>query len=80
MFFSFLSFLSRFLLALGRFLGRDEGVSGLGPSSWRPATQWRAAPQLELALAKGKKAHDKRETIKERDWKREQQRLLRDRG
>jgi SsrA-binding protein len=36
--------------------------------------------KVELALARGKKAHDKRETIKERDWKREQQRLLRDRG
>ncbi|MCC2976792.1 SsrA-binding protein SmpB [Sphingomonas sp. PL-96] len=36
--------------------------------------------KVELALAKGKKAHDKRDTIKERDWKREQQRLLRDRG
>lgn len=34
--------------------------------------------KVELALAKGKKAHDKRETIKERDWKREQSRLLRD--
>jgi len=36
--------------------------------------------KVELALAKGKKAHDKRETIKERDWKREAARLLRDRG
>jgi len=36
--------------------------------------------KVELALAKGKKAHDKRDTIKERDWKREQSRLLRDRG
>jgi SsrA-binding protein len=36
--------------------------------------------KLELALAKGKKAHDKREVIAERDWKREQGRLLRDRG
>ncbi|KTF67301.1 SsrA-binding protein SmpB [Sphingomonas sp. HT-1] len=36
--------------------------------------------KVELALAKGKKTHDKRETIKERDWKREQSRLLRDRG
>ena len=36
--------------------------------------------KVELALARGKKAHDKRETIKERDWKREQGRLLRDRG
>ena len=33
--------------------------------------------KIELALARGKKAHDKRDTIKERDWKREQQRLLR---
>ena len=33
--------------------------------------------KIELALARGKKAHDKRETIKERDWNREKQRLLR---
>jgi SsrA-binding protein len=33
--------------------------------------------KVELALARGKKVHDKRETTKERDWKREQQRLLR---
>jgi SsrA-binding protein len=38
----------------------------------------RGRAKVELALAKGKKAHDKRETIKERDWKREQSRLLRD--
>ena len=36
--------------------------------------------KLELALAKGKKAHDKREVAAERDWKREQGRLLRDKG
>ena len=36
--------------------------------------------KVELALARGKKVHDKRDTIKERDWKREQQRLLKDRG
>ena len=36
--------------------------------------------KVELALSKGKKAHDKRETIKERDWKREQSRLLRQHG
>ncbi|NBU85229.1 MAG: SsrA-binding protein SmpB [Sphingomonadaceae bacterium] len=40
----------------------------------------RGRAKVELALAKGKKAHDKRETIKERDWKREAGRLLRDRG
>ncbi|MBW8910359.1 MAG: SsrA-binding protein SmpB [Sphingomonas sp.] len=36
--------------------------------------------KVELALAKGKKLHDKRETEKARDWKREQGRLMRDRG
>jgi SsrA-binding protein len=36
--------------------------------------------KLEIAIAKGKKLHDKRETIKERDWNREKGRLLRDKG
>ncbi|CAA9531767.1 MAG: tmRNA-binding protein SmpB [uncultured Sphingomonas sp.] len=36
--------------------------------------------KVELALARGKKVHDKRATIKERDWKREQGRLLRNNG
>jgi SsrA-binding protein len=36
--------------------------------------------KVEVALARGKKVHDKRDTIKERDWKRDQQRLLRQRG
>jgi SsrA-binding protein len=40
----------------------------------------RGKAKVELALARGKKVHDKRETVKERDWKREQQRLLRSRG
>jgi len=40
----------------------------------------RGRAKVELALARGKKVHDKRETVKERDWKREQQRLLRTRG
>ena len=35
--------------------------------------------KLEIGLAKGKKQHDKRESIKEREWNREQQRLLRNR-
>jgi SsrA-binding protein len=36
--------------------------------------------KVEIALARGKKVHDKRDTIKERDWKREQGRLLRAHG
>ncbi|KQY19410.1 MULTISPECIES: SsrA-binding protein SmpB [Rhizobium/Agrobacterium group] len=35
--------------------------------------------KLELALGKGKKLHDKRETEKERDWNRQKSRLLKDR-
>jgi SsrA-binding protein len=40
----------------------------------------RGRAKVELALAKGKKEHDKRESIKERDWKRDKQRLMKDRG
>jgi SsrA-binding protein len=36
--------------------------------------------KIAIGLAKGKKQHDKRETEKERDWQREQQRLLRRRA
>ena len=40
----------------------------------------RGRAKVELALARGRKAPDKREYQKEKDWKREQGRLLRDRG
>ncbi|BBC72606.1 SsrA-binding protein [Altererythrobacter sp. B11] len=36
--------------------------------------------KVELALAKGKQTHDKRHTIKERDWQRDKARLMRERG
>ena len=36
--------------------------------------------KLEIALAKGKKLHDKREASAERDWQRDKARLLRDKG
>ena len=36
--------------------------------------------KLLLAVAKGKKLHDKRETEKQRDWAREKGRLLKERG
>jgi SsrA-binding protein len=36
--------------------------------------------KITIGLAKGKKQHDKRETEKERDWKREQQRLMRNKA
>ncbi|MGJ8537554.1 MAG: SsrA-binding protein SmpB [Parasphingopyxis sp.] len=40
----------------------------------------RGKAKVELALARGKKQHDKRATEKARDWKREQGRLMRERG
>jgi SsrA-binding protein len=40
----------------------------------------RGRAKVELALAKGKQTHDKRATIKDRDWKRDKARLMRDRG
>lgn len=36
----------------------------------------RGRAKCELGLARGKKAHDKREAIKERDWNREKRRVL----
>jgi SsrA-binding protein len=36
--------------------------------------------KIEIALARGKQLHDKRETEKARDWSREKGRLLREKG
>lgn len=36
--------------------------------------------KLELALAKGRQAQDKREYVKDRDWKRDKARLMREKG
>ncbi|NVK34778.1 MAG: SsrA-binding protein SmpB [Rhodobacteraceae bacterium] len=36
--------------------------------------------KIELALARGKKVHDKRETEKKRDWQRERARVLKNYG
>ncbi|HMN74244.1 MAG TPA: SsrA-binding protein SmpB [Rhodoblastus sp.] len=40
----------------------------------------RGRAKIEIAIARGKQLHDKRETEKKRDWAREKGRLLRDRG
>jgi SsrA-binding protein len=40
----------------------------------------RGMAKIEVAVARGKKLHDKRETEKQRDWSREKGRLLRDKG
>jgi SsrA-binding protein len=40
----------------------------------------RGRVKVDLALARGKKLHDKREAIKERTWDRERARLMREKG
>lgn len=39
----------------------------------------RGRAKLEIGLAKGKQAHDKRADLKERDWSRQKQRLMKTR-
>ena len=40
----------------------------------------RGLAKIELGLARGKKTYDKRHSIKERDWQRDKQRLMREKG
>lgn len=40
----------------------------------------RGIAKLQIALAKGKKVHDKRETEKNRDWQRDKARIMREKG
>jgi len=40
----------------------------------------RGRAKVELALARGKNLADKRQTVKDRDWKRDQARIMRERG
>ncbi|MEM7216471.1 MAG: SsrA-binding protein SmpB [Pseudomonadota bacterium] len=40
----------------------------------------RGLAKLQIVLAKGRKAHDKREVAKRRDWDREKARLMREKG
>jgi SsrA-binding protein len=64
-------------------LHRDEidrlvgAVERKGYSLIATALYWnKGRAKLEIALAKGKKEHDKRATLKDRDWKRDKQRIL----
>lgn len=70
---------TRKLLLHRRELGRLHGaVAKQGLTCVPLALYWkRGLAKCEIALAKGKKLHDKRATEKERDWNREKQRLLR---
>ena len=40
----------------------------------------RGLVKLQIAVAQGKKLHDKRESDKKRDWNRQKARILRERG
>jgi SsrA-binding protein len=52
-------------------------VERKGYTAVATAMYWkRGRVKIEIGLAKGKKAHDKRAVEKDRDWQREQQRLL----
>ena len=54
------------------------GVQRDGYTLVPTAMYWsRNKVKLEIALAKGKQEHDKRDTAKERDWQREKQRAMR---
>ena len=54
---------------------RRDGMTLVPLALYFTARGW---AKVEIGLAKGKKAHDKREAIKERDWQREKQRVIRD--
>jgi len=54
-----------------------QGMTLVPLSVYLYGTGW---AKVELALAKGKQAHDKRASIRERDWKRDKARLMREKG
>lgn len=55
-----------------------NGVNQKGYTCVATALYWkRHLVKCEIALAKGKQAHDKRESEKDRDWKRQKERLMR---
>jgi SsrA-binding protein len=73
----------RKLLVRGRELKRLMGAVEREGRTLAPLKLYfnaRGIAKLELALAKGKKAHDKREATKDREWKRQQGRLMREKG
>ncbi len=69
---------TRKLLAHRREIDRLVGlVDRKGYTLVALSAYWsRGRAKLKLGIAKGKKAHDKRASIKDRDWKRDQARML----
>jgi SsrA-binding protein len=73
----------RKLLLSAREIRKMHGAVGREGMTLVPLSVYfnsRGRAKVELALAKGRKAHDKREHIKERDWKRDAARILREKG
>ncbi len=73
----------RRLLLHDREIRKFQGLTTRGGYTLIPMTIYfneQGRAKLELALAKGKKLHDKRESEKDKDWKREQGRVMRERG
>lgn len=64
---------------LGRLIGATQ-KEGMTIVPLKLYFNKRGIAKCLIGLARGKKAHDKRETEKQRDWQREKARLLRDRG
>ena len=60
---------------LNKFLGKikEKGLTMVPLSLY---FNKRGFVKVELALCKGKETHDKRETIKQRDWNRQKQKLM----
>jgi SsrA-binding protein len=53
------------------------GLDRQGLTIVATAMYWKACwVKLEICLAKGKQAHDKRDTIKDRDWARQKERMM----
>jgi len=73
----------RKLLVRGRELKRLVGAVEREGRTLAPLKLYfndRGIAKIQIALATGKKAHDKRAATKDREWKRQQSRLIRDRG
>jgi SsrA-binding protein len=68
----------RKLLLHGREIARLIGATGQKGQTCIPlALYWKGNKvKCEIALASGKKAHDKRASIKERDWNRDKSRVM----
>ncbi|MFM2129505.1 MAG: hypothetical protein RL477_1051 [Pseudomonadota bacterium] len=54
-----------------------EGVTAVPLSLYFNA---RGIAKVEIGIARGRKQHEKRDMIKQRDWQREKARVMRDRG